>query len=70
MLDPPSYLPQGTYIEYTYKTQMDYQTSVGCRLPENNLTKVETFWSLIGLYVKVYILIPVHLFDVICQIVH
>jgi len=41
---------------------MDYQTSVGCRIPEDDLKKVEICWSLSGLYVEVYILILVHLF--------
>ena len=39
---------------------MDYQTSIGCRLPEDDLKKFETCWSLSGLYVKVHFLIRVH----------
>jgi len=56
-----SYFPQGACIEHilVYKTQMDYQASIRCRLPEDDLKKFETCWSLSGLYVKVYILIPV-----------
>jgi hypothetical protein len=35
-------------------------TLVSYKTPENDLKKIETCWRLSGLYVKVYILIPVH----------
>jgi len=33
---------------------------VSCKFPEDGMRKIETRWSLSGLYVKVYILILVH----------
>jgi hypothetical protein len=53
-------LTSNTY-RYIRKKQTDCQTSIGLRLPENDLKKVETYWNLSGLYVKVYILILVRL---------
>jgi len=34
---------------------------VWCKLPDDDLKKIETFWSLSGLCVKVYLLVLVHL---------
>jgi len=44
---------------------MVYTFLFDVRLPENDLKKTETCRSVSGLYVKVYILIPVHLLGIV-----
>ena len=44
-----------------HQTSKYYHMLIWCKLPEDNLKKIEKFWSLSGLYVKVYTLIFVYL---------